>query len=212
MARTQEVSRQQRRSGSQLWLGVLVATLLAVVAMSAVWYVRGELGQWRDLAGQVERVATAVQTEAGTRLAAFQELVQRIESLRSAIDQLTAAQERLEAFVSRLSEQIAQLEERGAQNAAVPAAAQPVAAHPAPPAPEAPEPAAAEARESVILYRVRAGETLWDIAGSLTGSALNYPVLMEYNGLDSPPRLRAGQILRIPVQYLAESEAPGAPR
>lgn len=53
-----------------------------------------------------------------------------------------------------------------------------------------------------IMYRVRRGETLWDISASLTGTALNYTVLMEYNNLESPPRLQTGQRIYIPTYLL----------
>lgn len=57
-------------------------------------------------------------------------------------------------------------------------------------------------REAIIVYRVREGEVLWDIAAALTGSALNYRRIMEMNGLEVPALLRAGQELRVPIHVL----------
>jgi len=65
-------------------------------------------------------------------------------------------------------------------------------------------PAADPGREELIVYRVRPGETLWEIAAALTDSPLNYRTLMELNGIESPPRLRAGQDLLVPVRILKD--------
>ncbi len=83
--------------------------------------------------------------------------------------------------------------------------AAPAVASTAAPVPAAPT-SLGEAGQDVIVYRVRPGETLWEISISLTGSALNYPVLMEYNELPSPPQLRAGQQLIVPVSILVVRE------
>lgn len=211
MARTGDVFRERRRSGAGLRLALLFPALLTAVAAGAAWYGRGEPGELPDVAGQVERTGAPAPTEASARLAFRHEMLQRIESLGAAVDRLTAAEERLAAFVSRLGDQVVRLEETIGDETAVPTAA----AAPAPSEPGTP-PAAAKSlgpreRERVVLYRVRGGETLWEIARSLTGSALNYRVLMEYNGLQQPEQLQAGQLLRIPPEYLVESERPGAP-
>jgi len=55
------------------------------------------------------------------------------------------------------------------------------------------------AAEVMVTYRVRSGDTLSEIAYSLMGSPLHYPVIADVNQLESADLIRPGQQLKIPV-------------
>lgn len=51
-------------------------------------------------------------------------------------------------------------------------------------------------------YRVKAGESLYDIAAAHLGRPLRFWILARYNGIQNPTQLRGGDILKIPVMHL----------
>lgn len=53
-----------------------------------------------------------------------------------------------------------------------------------------------------IVYRVRPGDTLWQIAESLLGSPWLYREIAEINQIQSPGLIRPGERLIIPVNHL----------
>lgn len=57
-------------------------------------------------------------------------------------------------------------------------------------------------------YRVRAGDTLWDVSAKYLVSAEQTPRLQEYNGIEDPFNLRPGSTVRVPVDWLRVSPAP----
>jgi len=57
-------------------------------------------------------------------------------------------------------------------------------------------------------YRVRAGETLFQIAGKLLGDPQLVYALARYNGLAAPATLEAGRILKIPGEEPRRASAP----
>ncbi len=65
----------------------------------------------------------------------------------------------------------------------------------APSPPEQPAPAG----QAIVTYRVRSGDTLSEIAYSLMGSPVQYPVIAEVNQLESADLIRPGQQLKVPV-------------
>lgn len=51
-------------------------------------------------------------------------------------------------------------------------------------------------------YRVKAGESLYDIAADQLGRPLRFWILARYNGVQNPMQLRGGDILKIPIRRL----------
>jgi nucleoid-associated protein YgaU len=62
--------------------------------------------------------------------------------------------------------------------------------------------------EGDLLYTVKAGETLGDIAARLTGSADNWRMIAAHNGITSPSALRAGTTVMIPRSLVKELPQP----
>jgi uncharacterized protein (TIGR02594 family) len=88
------------------------------------------------------------------------------------------------------------------------AGAGPAAGQPAAPTGESPAPAP---QPAVIEYRVRAGDTLAEIAERLLGSAERWQEIARANGITDPRTLRVGQVLRVPggnAQAAARQPAP----
>lgn len=61
------------------------------------------------------------------------------------------------------------------------------------------QPFEAPAEHQSVVYRVRPGDSLSEIAYSLMGSPLDYPLIAEANALESPELILPGQELVIPV-------------
>ncbi len=59
---------------------------------------------------------------------------------------------------------------------------------------------AAAVRTSYRTYRVQEGDDLWHISRKHLGSAMRYKEILPLNPGISPKRLRAGQILRLPLR------------
>ena len=56
-------------------------------------------------------------------------------------------------------------------------------------------------------YRVRQGDTLWDVAGEYLAPSVPWQRLQEHNRVADPYRLAPGSTLRIPVQWLHRKPA-----
>lgn len=56
-------------------------------------------------------------------------------------------------------------------------------------------------------YRVRPGDTLWDVAGEYLAPSVPWQRLQEHNRVADPYRLTPGSTLRIPVQWLHRQPA-----
>lgn len=56
-------------------------------------------------------------------------------------------------------------------------------------------------------YRVRPGDTLWDVAGEYLKPAIPWQRLQEHNGIANPYQLAPGTTLRIPLQWLDRQPA-----
>lgn len=56
-------------------------------------------------------------------------------------------------------------------------------------------------------YRVRPGDTLWDVAGEYLKPAIPWQQLQEHNGIANPYQLAPGTTLRIPLQWLDRQPA-----
>jgi uncharacterized protein (TIGR02594 family) len=92
------------------------------------------------------------------------------------------------------------------------AGAGPAAGQPAAPTGESPAPAP---QPGVVEYRVRAGDTLAEIAERLLGSAERWQEIARANGITDPRTLRIGQVLRVPggnAQAAARQPAPRTDR
>ena len=59
---------------------------------------------------------------------------------------------------------------------------------------------ASAVRTSYRTYRVQEGDDLWHISRKHLGSAMRYKEILRLNPGISPKRLRAGQILRLPLR------------
>lgn len=57
----------------------------------------------------------------------------------------------------------------------------------------------------VLPYRVQRGDTLATISRRLTGSMNNWPEIAEFNALDNPGSLQAGEVLMVPSKLLLNS-------
>lgn len=57
--------------------------------------------------------------------------------------------------------------------------------------------------QAFISYKVKAGETLFDIAGRLMGDPYRAEVLAKKNGIKDPLRLEAGSVIKVPTPRLA---------
>ena len=56
-------------------------------------------------------------------------------------------------------------------------------------------------------YRVRPGDTLWDVAGEYLTPSVPWQRLQEHNRVADPYQLAPGSTLRIPVQWLHRQPA-----
>ena len=64
---------------------------------------------------------------------------------------------------------------------------------------------------AAVGYTVRPGDRLGDIARELTGDLSHWKAIAAYNGIEDPRALRAGTVLRVPVELLpARDVAPAA--
>ncbi|WP_436041647.1 FecR domain-containing protein [Pseudoxanthomonas sp. LjRoot143] len=63
----------------------------------------------------------------------------------------------------------------------------------------------AQAQEWV--YRVRPGDTLWDVTGAYLKPSIPWQRLQEHNGIANPYQLPPGSTLRIPLQWLDRQPA-----
>lgn len=175
-------------------VGALRTEVHTELASSSVW----AEGSLEHLAERIDAMDALVAERFGSTRAS----IERLETSQLRLQELHALHERtsaLEAVLLAVDQRFAAADERIDRLTLI--------AHEALDAVEAgfvtvraPE---VQAREEYIVYRVRPGETLWDIAAALTGSSLMYELIMEYNGLETATRLRIGQELRIPVQVLA---------
>lgn len=89
--------------------------------------------------------------------------------------------------------------------AAPPPAAPPItepaaAPKPAPPAAAAPKPAApkAPAAQAERTYKVKSGDTLWDIAAQYYGDGRQYMKIAKANSIANPNLINVGVVLKIP--------------
>ena len=67
-------------------------------------------------------------------------------------------------------------------------------------------PAAAGAQD--WNYRVRPGDTLWDLGGRYLKPSVAWQQLQQHNRIDNPYRLPPGQLLRFPIGWLRTEPAP----
>jgi nucleoid-associated protein YgaU len=76
----------------------------------------------------------------------------------------------------------------------------PVPAPPATVTPPAPPPAAqpVDSSSQPVRYRIKWGDTLWDIAWAYYRNPLRYTVIAQYNGIRNPDRIIAGTYILIP--------------
>ena len=64
--------------------------------------------------------------------------------------------------------------------------------------PEAPQPAEEKQKESI--YKIKWGDTLWDIAGTYYKNPWKYKYLAEYNGIKNPDYIISGTEIIIPAE------------
>jgi len=57
-------------------------------------------------------------------------------------------------------------------------------------------------------YRVRPGDTLWDLGGVYLKPSVRWQQLQQHNRIDNPYRLPPGQLLRFPISWLRIEPAP----
>lgn len=57
-------------------------------------------------------------------------------------------------------------------------------------------------------YRVRPGDTLWDLGGVYLKADVPWQQLQQHNRIDNPYRLPPGQLLRFPISWLRVEPAP----
>ncbi len=57
-------------------------------------------------------------------------------------------------------------------------------------------------------YRVRPGDTLWDLGGLYLKADVPWQQLQQHNRIDNPYRLPPGGLLRFPVSWLRVEPAP----
>lgn len=57
-------------------------------------------------------------------------------------------------------------------------------------------------------YRVRPGDTLWDLGGQYLKANVPWQQLQQHNRIDNPYRLPPGQLLRFPIGWLRVEPAP----
>ncbi|TDV31633.1 FecR domain-containing protein [Stenotrophomonas sp. CC22-02] len=57
-------------------------------------------------------------------------------------------------------------------------------------------------------YRVRPGDTLWDLGGLYLKPSVRWQQLQQHNRIDNPYRLPPGQLLRFPISWLRTEPAP----
>ncbi|WP_155389010.1 LysM peptidoglycan-binding domain-containing protein [Catellatospora paridis] len=86
---------------------------------------------------------------------------------------------------------------------AAPPITEPAAApKPAPPAAAAPKPAAptpkAPAPQAERTYKVKSGDTLWDIAAQYYGDGRQYMKIAKANNIANPNLINVGVVLKIP--------------
>jgi len=84
--------------------------------------------------------------------------------------------------------------------AASPAAAAPAAAAPAQSASTAPSTGTTTASGKGVTYRIRRGDTLWDISSTYYRNPWLYPVIARANGIKNPDLIIAGARIFIPEQ------------
>lgn len=57
-------------------------------------------------------------------------------------------------------------------------------------------------------YRVRPGDTLWDLGGLYLKPSVRWQQLQQHNRIDNPYQLPPGQLLRFPISWLRTEPAP----
>nr|WP_303636284.1 FecR domain-containing protein [Stenotrophomonas sp. 704A1] len=57
-------------------------------------------------------------------------------------------------------------------------------------------------------YRVRPGDTLWDLGGAYLKPSVRWQQLQQHNRIDNPYRLPPGELLRFPISWLRTEPAP----
>lgn len=57
-------------------------------------------------------------------------------------------------------------------------------------------------------YRVRPGDTLWDLGGVYLKPSVRWQQLQQHNRIDNPYRLPPGELLRFPIAWLRVEPAP----
>ncbi|MCR1807413.1 FecR domain-containing protein, partial [Stenotrophomonas geniculata] len=57
-------------------------------------------------------------------------------------------------------------------------------------------------------YRVRPGDTLWDLGGLYLKPSVRWQQLQQHNRIDNPYQLPPGQLLRFPISWLRIEPAP----
>ncbi|WMJ71553.1 FecR domain-containing protein [Stenotrophomonas sp. 24(2023)] len=57
-------------------------------------------------------------------------------------------------------------------------------------------------------YRVRPGDTLWDLGGAYLKPSVRWQQLQQHNRIDNPYRLPPGELLRFPIAWLRVEPAP----
>ncbi len=57
-------------------------------------------------------------------------------------------------------------------------------------------------------YRVRPGDTLWDLGGVYLKPSVRWQQVQQHNRIDNPYRLPPGQLLRFPISWLRIEPAP----
>lgn len=57
-------------------------------------------------------------------------------------------------------------------------------------------------------YRVRPGDTLWDLGGVYLKPSVRWQQLQQHNRIDNPYQLPPGQLLRFPISWLRIEPAP----
>jgi LysM repeat protein len=80
----------------------------------------------------------------------------------------------------------------------VPAAQQPAARRDRPPAPVSSYKVPAVIPADGVAYKIRWGDTLWDISQAFYRTPWRYSFLAKYNGIRNPDRIVAGRTIRVP--------------